>query len=238
MRYRRVLRTLGGFICLSAVASGRVYANIVVNGDFEAGNSGFASSYGYVPPTSPIPVFSSCGPAGVYTIGSDPGACHSDWPHFGAHGGTQMMIINGAGSSGTVWQEAGLTILPNTTYLLSAWVASMSSLSPAQLVFSINGVPAGNALNANGPAGDWQQFSVLWNSGGQTMVSLDIVDLNIQGSGNDFALDDIALVRNSPAPEPNSLLLFGAALVGMGMTRRRWDHASSTAPRAASGGRR
>jgi len=57
------------------------------------------------------------------------------------------------------------------------------------------------------------------------LLSLAIVDLNTVGNGNDFALDDIGLVRQappSPVPLPAALPLFatGLGLLGLLAWRR------------------
>ncbi len=81
-----------GCLFATALVVGPANAAIVVNGGFEAGNTGFSSGYGFVPPTPAT----SCFAEGVYTVGSDPQACHNLWSSFAAHAGSQMMIVNGA----------------------------------------------------------------------------------------------------------------------------------------------
>ncbi len=119
-----------------------------------------------------------------------------------------------------VWEETGLTVLPNTDYLFSAWLASVYPANPAQLVFSVNGVRIGSPFGASSTPGVWEQFSTVLNSAAGTSMRLDIVNLNTESGGNDFALDDIDLTPR-PIPEPVSLLLLGPALAGLGLIKRR-----------------
>src|SRR3954470_6553436 len=103
--HRYPLRWLLAGFCVAALAAGPAGAG-VVNGGFEAGNSGFASGYGFVPPTPGT----SCFPEAVYTVGANPQACHSSWSSFAAHTGNLMMIVNGDTVAGVnVWEESGLT---------------------------------------------------------------------------------------------------------------------------------
>lgn len=80
--------------------------NLVVNGDFEAGNTGFYSDYDYVSAEG----WSTLQPPSVYAIGTDPYLYHSAWgPGFGDHtsGDGLMMIVNGTTTvpPGIVWGQ-------------------------------------------------------------------------------------------------------------------------------------
>ncbi|HEY4064286.1 MAG TPA: gliding motility-associated C-terminal domain-containing protein [Puia sp.] len=183
-------------------------SNGIVNGDFSAGNSGFASGYGYS--TSGLP------PA-VYFVGTDPvswnpgmAACHDHTTGTG-----NMLLVNGADVPNvTVWTET-IPVTPNTSYQFSTWIENISTLNPAQLQFSINGIPVGGIFQANNASCVWDQFYTTWNSGSSTSATISILNENTSFSGNDFALDDInfapitalnnsatVLVQNCPAAEP------------------------------------
>ncbi len=161
--------------------------NLVMNGDFEAGNTGFTSDYIY----NPVSLVAE----GVYAVTDNPNALHPGFQPCGDHtsGSGQMMAVNGAGTPGqNVWCQT-IPVLPNTSYVFSAWVTTLVAASPAILQFYANGSPIGAAFNAPSNTCDWIQFYNIWDSGGATSVTICIVNQNTVLGGNDFALDDIFL---------------------------------------------
>ena len=162
-------------------------ANLITNGDFESGNTGFTSVYSYTPDGFPT---------GVYWVGTDPHTWNANAPvscgdHTSGHG--NMMIVNGATTTGVnVWTTGPIPVTPNTNYAFSIWIQSVSPLAPAILQFSINGAPLGNTVFASATTCLWNQFYTTWNSGSSTTATIALVNNNTILSGNDFALDDIS----------------------------------------------
>lgn len=215
------------FLLFAGVASALALAGSaaqagVVNGNFEAGNTGFGSGYGYLAPAGSGTLY----PASVYTVVNDPNAVHNLFSSFGDHtsGSGLMMVVNGSGVGGTpVWFQNGLSVVTNTTYFFSTWVASAHPSSPAMLDFSVNGTSIGG-LTASSTTGVWQQFYGTWFSGASTTADLALVNQNLASSGNDFALDDIDFGLTRPGvPEPTTwaLMLMGFGAVGYAMRRQR-----------------
>src|SRR5690606_242669 len=90
---------------------------LIVNGDFEMGNVGFTSTYGYVDPSIQNGMY----PEGIYTVSNNPNHTHNNfWGRDHTTGTGNFMIVNGAGSPVTIWQQT-VTVQPNTTYYFSAW---------------------------------------------------------------------------------------------------------------------
>jgi gliding motility-associated-like protein len=159
--------------------------NLIDNGDFENGNSGFTSDYTYNP--------GDLVPEGVYDVIDNPQNDHPGFSPCDDHtsGNGNMLAVNGAGSPNqNVWCQT-VNVLPNTQYVFSAWVATLVASSPALLQFNINGSPLGPIFNAPGSVCNWQNFFQIWNSGSNTTATICIVNQNTALGGNDFALDDI-----------------------------------------------
>lgn len=175
-----------------SVTVGLVGDNIINNGDFENGNTGFTTSY-------VVGVSGSSGPltnASTYAITTSPKLVHNDFSVCEDHTaapGTQMMVVNGAGTPNTkVWCQ-DVSVQPNTDYQFSTWVSSaLNNANVAQLQFSINASSIGNIFSPTSMGCNWQQFFQTWNSGLMTTAQICVVNQNTNTSGNDFMLDDIS----------------------------------------------
>lgn len=168
------------------VTSYTVGSNLIVNGDFSAGNTGFSSSYTFTNPTN-------TGEA-QFNVITNPQTYNGAFSTCGDNttGTGNMMVVNGSSIVGaTVWCQT-VAVSPNTDYLFSAWLASVYPTNPAVLQFTVNGVPFGANLNASGTTCVWDEFFSTWNSGANTSATICITNLNTNVAGNDFALDDIS----------------------------------------------
>ncbi|HRI58091.1 MAG TPA: gliding motility-associated C-terminal domain-containing protein [Saprospiraceae bacterium] len=159
--------------------------NLIDNGDFGGGNSGFTSDYIYSP--------GDLVPEGVYDVLDNPQDDHPSFAPCDDHtsGDGNMMVVNGAGvPNQNVWCQT-VPVTPNTQYVFSAWVTSVVAASPALLQFSINGTPLGNIFSAPGGTCNWANFFQTWSSGSNGSATICIVNQNTTLGGNDFALDDL-----------------------------------------------
>ena len=226
MKTTRKLAMLG---CLGALTVSQASANLVINGDFEAGNTGFTSDYTYIAPGTLSPVGAPDNPGGsaytlwdegTYSVGTDPNSLHASWASFGDHttGTGNMLIVNGAASPVSVWQGTlNSPLVVGQTYEFSAWVANLYPppvgsetipTAPAQLQFSIGGNQIGTSFTAPG-VGVWSEFTATFVAGSEP---IGVLDLNTVPSGNDFALDDISLVA-VPEPTTMTIIIAGALLL-------------------------
>ena len=189
---------------------------IIPNFSFELGNTGFTSGYTYS---------SNLVPSGMYYVDTGSTVHNPFWTqNVTAHTGSSYMIINGDQTANVlVYGATGIAVLPNTQYYFSAWLTSLSSISPAILQFSINGTAVNSPLTISPTVGLWQQLYVPWFSGAATTANIMLLNENLLYQGNDFGLDDIALSTSVPTsvPEPLTLSLFAAGLAGLGVLRRR-----------------
>jgi hypothetical protein len=191
--------------------------NVIVNGDFEAGNTGFSSDYTYSPGNIWNPA--------TYDIVSDPHSSHGLASSFGDHttGDGLMMVINGSTSPGLTFWFQPVPVDPGAYYTLSFWVASWYPDSPALLDVLINGTSVGTISPPGGEdVGTWQQFTAYWTAGVSGSATIGINGLHTEYGGNDFALDDISFV-DPPirTPEPSTILLSAVGLFGFAFFRKR-----------------
>ena len=135
-----------GTIAVSSAATSGGVANLVYNGDFEAGNTGFSSDYSYGN-------VHFGGLNGSYWIGASPATAPGawgDWMNFGDHTSGQgfMLIANGPASDElqlfNIWSQT-VPVEPDTTYAFTFWAATLSndSPAPAQIQANVNGVSLG-----------------------------------------------------------------------------------------------
>lgn len=207
--------------CLALGASPAA-ADLVANGGFESGNTGFGSEYVFVPlPSTNLP------PGGLwdaarYGIGGSANSFHVDFTGLPRSGANFMIVNGGDVANEVVWSQAAISVMPGASYILAAWVASVSPSNPARLAFSVNGTQIGATLGPSATVGQWSLFSETWNSGAATTASLAIVNRNTSAGGNDFGLDDISLAAAPAAavPAPAALGVLGAALFGPVAVRR------------------
>lgn len=103
------------FIPLSVSAT-----NLVINGNFESGNTGFTSNYGFSPASNTD--------EGQYTVRTDPYPWNPNFVSIGDHtsGNGNMFVGNGAPVAGSViWQSLSIAVEQNSTYFFEAWVTNV-----------------------------------------------------------------------------------------------------------------
>ena len=214
---------LAGLITLVSVPA---EADLIVNGDFSAGATGFSSDYTLVP-----------GGAGGFTLPGDIGITSdpsngsssgftNSYLSFGDHttGSGQMLLVDGDGSSLDIWRES-VSLAADTTYTFSYYATSpdgdtLSGSNIADLEILVNGTAQSDTLiTSQGGSPSWQLVSTDFKTGAAGSYAFSIKDLNSAAYDNDVAIDDIQLV----APEPASwaLIVPGLGFVGAVLRRRR-----------------
>lgn len=193
--------------------------NLVVNGDFESGDTGFDSDYAYATVNGPWGLLSF---EGVYVVGANAANFHTffqGFDHTNPPTG-QYMIVNGSSVPNTnVWCQS-ITVQPNTWYTFAAWARNVDT-NPnnnvyANLQFNINGQPLGaNAVISGG----WTPFNAEWFSGANTDIEICLVNNQTNGGGNDFGIDDISFttcipydVQTTPSAGENTTICSGESV--------------------------
>ncbi|MFZ4725081.1 MAG: T9SS type A sorting domain-containing protein [Paludibacter sp.] len=165
--------------------------NLLTNGDFESGNTGFGSSY----------IFQQVAPPekGNYWLTINP---QDMYPSFCAclpHSGTLQMIVDGATSLGIVAWSQTVAVTPGEDYQFSYWIQTVfNHPNEALLQLYVNGVPIGVATNAPVYGVPWTKFIYNANSGSNSVLQLTLINKSLEPDGNDFALDDFEFQQVFP----------------------------------------
>ena len=160
MRKLVVVLSLVAIVFALCASAAQAAPNLVVNGNFEAGNTGFTSAYTYSP--------GQLWPTTAYDVAANPNGDNSNFASFGDHtsGTGMMMVVNGATTSGvTLWSET-VPVAANTSYQFEAWIRPMSAPANSQpnpgiLEFSINQVSLGTGTTS--VSGQWSSFNASWD---------------------------------------------------------------------------
>lgn len=164
-----------------------ISGNLVKNGDFEQGNTGFFTNYTNCTTNNCLFPLADNG----YSVGTNANFFHTSFQGKDhTTGSGNFMIINGANPNLVVWRQT-IAVTPNTDYAFGTWISTMIALNPASIRFSINGLQLGNTFAALLSPNQWVRYFTQWNSGNNNSAIIEIVDINPQANGNDFGLDDI-----------------------------------------------
>lgn len=193
MAYNQTMFGLFLALALSPTAPAK---NLIINGDFDAGATGFKTEYH---------LMSELSPTGAIAVGDDPQKFNNrgfSMPdHTGNHG--KMLIVNAIEQFDKAIWEQTVIVAPGETYNFGVWGASWGmdpqnqpqDPSPARLVIYVNGKPLGKAQQLVPINGEWTRLSRSWKAGEKvTKATIRIVDENIDCYGNDFALDDVSFI--------------------------------------------
>ena len=186
--------------------------NLVKNGNFSSGNTGFTTSYTYSTGNS---TNSSVFSEGKYWVGSQASLVHPDfssaYDHTSTNSSGKFFIANGGpDTTQTIWQSDVIFVNQyNMTFRFEAWVTSLvslSSMAPPKLYFEIgNGTswtPLGGevSLTSGTSPGTW----VLKYTDGILSLPgnyyLRLRNNQSAAAGNDFGLDDIYFGLRTGSP--------------------------------------
>lgn len=179
------------------ISSGSISSqvNLILNGDFSQGNTGFTTDYTEVENPNPFGVQSS------YNIVTNPSQWFTPFSACSDHttGTGNMMVFDGATEpSGTtrVWcNDNVINVTPNTNYTFTYFVTSVSPQNPANIEVNINGFPIGLPIPVSPLTCSWTGVSYVWNSGNNTTAAICMINRETAEFGNDFAIDDISFTE-------------------------------------------
>ncbi len=109
-----------------------------------------------------------------------------------------------------------ISLQAHNDYTFNAWITTVYDTNsgicngtgiPSNVIFRIED-PDGNTIAEtntgdiqNGPEPNWQEYSIVFNTGDNTDVQLVLINNSIGGCGNDLAIDDITLSLHNLEPQ-------------------------------------
>jgi hypothetical protein len=193
--------------------------NLLTNGDFENGYTGFSTDYGISPNGAGCP-FS--GNTGSIMVNPNPSNILSSWCAGEDHtptGTNNMLTIDGSCSSNLRIWYASIPVNQNSNYYFGGWWSlngfDYYNINTMPILrVRINGVDVIQNLLLQGTLYNqckWSPFvSTSWNSGNSTNALIEIYDNNTNGTDNDFNLDDLFFGNCPPSTDNTTVTVLGA----------------------------
>ena len=169
--------------------------NMVANGSFENGNTGFTSEYLFAPTRNADGQFGIVPNASQWYPGLN---CINCRDHTNPPTGNMLVSDGSVIANRKIW-NSNILVSTNTTYRISFWAIAYDAIETAQLALFINNRKSGEWSSTSSEIGSWKQFSTLWNSGSEGILNLDIRNLNITAINNRFSIDDISVTVHQSA---------------------------------------
>ncbi len=176
-------------VCFIVVFVSNLHAsNLILNGDFSAGNTGFSTGYS-------LGLSHTSGTYGIFTAGVNTGF-FGIVPNDHTTDDGEMFLANGANSNTLIWGQ-DVAVQQDTVYNFSMWAMTLAmgnGGNNSDLEVMINGLPIGPILGTPFQnRSPWINFTAIWDSGSSTIAQIRIFESSLESSGNDFGLDDISL---------------------------------------------
>lgn len=205
--------------------------NLVPNWDFSGGNTAFVSEYIY------DPLYAVCN----YHVGPDFFTTNSNWPDHTPTSDNMYMSIDGCDGHQVLWKTATpISVAPNTGYVFNFWATRAGAVQPI-FEIALTGDVTGTTVFPPQPGivpvtNDfiWDQYgNISWNSGSNQTVEISIRNLEVNGYGVDFGMDDIFFGKGCIETDsvtvtvtPSTPLDLGVDIIFCGLT----DHTFSIGP--------
>ncbi|MEM8782301.1 MAG: hypothetical protein AAGE65_05520 [Planctomycetota bacterium] len=207
----RSVRVLVGSALAFGSAPGS--ANLIQNGDFEAGATGFRTDYVVAPGDGSL----DAGELVVLPPGQQINVpSNISYPDH-TTGTGQALYVNGATQADRVVWEQDVTVTPGQAYDFGFFYTNFgfgSGNNDARIAVLADGVAVGNELQTRDAGeGPWFEFRLAIGASSDTLT-LGLIETSREASGNDFAIDDLFL---TPVPSPAAVL----PLIGLAVLRHR-----------------
>lgn len=187
--------------------------NLVVNGDFEDGDTGFTTGIGcsWNDPacTCHNNTYSELN---QYYVGGSPseaspcgGSFQPTWSDS-PHSGNSFLMVDGDGDNVPIVWEQDIVVQDSSYYYFETWITTLGNAPDltklADLRFYIDGVEMTENINAPSTTNTWVNYTQLWYSGNTsgtiTIQIIDVQPISAGENGDDFGLDDITFALGCP----------------------------------------
>lgn len=178
--------------------------NLVVNGDFSAGNTGFSSDLTYQA-TARVQYWE-------YSVRNSTTLINARWScvdHTAGQPQGQFLVCDGTDRR-VGWRSQQISVQPNTDYSFCAFVNNLvrvqDNYADPKIEVRINGTVVVSPTLLTEIPDQWEQVSSLWNSGNASSAEIEIRSTETHKIGNDYAIDDISFAECRPCSnidEPN-----------------------------------
>ena len=192
----------GNYTCTVTYPTG----NLVTNGNFSAGNTGFSNQFNLDFNMQNEP---------TYNVGPNANWFHPQWS---GTGNGNFLLINAG------WMHAGwnawcqtIPVCPNQTYTLVVRAMNVANQGAPLLDWAIDGVQQNYGMQTAAAQGSWTLFTNTWTSGaGQFSADFCIRVASGWGVGNDFALDDISISSTIVLSDQQQVFVTPLPVVNLG----------------------
>ncbi|MCC7453834.1 MAG: hypothetical protein IT222_06695, partial [Crocinitomix sp.] len=162
---------------------------LVLNGDFSLGNTEFLSDLDYSIIYTP----------GNYYVGNTFFATGFAEDDHSPSADGMFMSVDGSYLIETLWEQTISVIEENTDYQFSFWATPGGTINPPYYEIHLIGDVTGDeiiaTLDGYTDTAYWYWINYptpIWNSGMNNTVTVRIINLETNGYGNDFGLDDFS----------------------------------------------
>ncbi|MBL7754541.1 MAG: gliding motility-associated C-terminal domain-containing protein [Chitinophagaceae bacterium] len=164
--------------------------NLLDNGSFENGPYSFFSGLSFT---------STYSSPGQYGIATNSQNWNPSLFYLNDHttGTGNLMIVNEPINSNTIiWEDTVQSLLPNSNYILSFWLANLGGQNNSTITLEINGTQLGSNIQLSANTGQWLRYNFIWYTGNANSALI-----SIKGSAGPmspfFGIDDIYFSQTS-----------------------------------------
>jgi hypothetical protein len=198
----------GGPACATCPGSSTAGPNLVDNGDFSGGDTGFMSDYDFVAAGNQLD-------QGDYSVRNSTNLANGNWTCMDHTSGQSLglfLVCDGSLNSNEYCWRTSIATDSGQIYTFCVFVNNLTEAgnnhNEPEVEVKINGTAVATAILPE-MQGPWTMLTSQWLADASFAV-LEIRSLSSEDLGNDFAIDDVAFQKcTQPINEASQTLLHG-----------------------------